>query len=300
MTTSEILNKLKTLGLTSYEAKCYLALLGANELAATEVSKLSGVPRTRTYEVLENLLKKGLCNSVPGSVIRYSASDPSILKVKDSGKLEKIRKKINEHQKELKKCETEIINIEKNRDDAIAVLTDFFQKGQANTESVTYKYMEIVRNRSLLNEKISALIADAKREIRGLTATKPLIMVKYEKSELHAISKGVICKNIYEVPEDIERLELLIEEVKNSSKIGEVIKIVDHVPMDLLVFDDEQVMFSIKDPLPHIDSYTCMIAKHKVLAEFFSMAYQSIWDKAMDPGILTEILIKRKNQKRKS
>ena len=290
----ELLANLITLGLTRYEAKCYIALIGANELAAVDVARVSGVPRTRTYEVLENLLKKGLCISTPGTVIKYKASDPSMLKIKGGNRLEKILSKIEEYKREVEKYENEKIEVEKARDEAISTLSAIFQKGQANKETFIYKYFEIIRNPTLLNEKLNALIANAKHEILGLTMPKPIDRVRYGESELTAIKKGVICKNIYEIPEDIEKLEFFVKEIEHSLNIGETLKVAEKLPMDLMVFDNEMVMLSVKDPLPHIDSYTCMFAKHKILAGFFTLTYKTLWDNAMDPDVLPGILEQRK------
>ena len=48
------------LGLTEYEAKIYLALAVHGRMTVSEISKLSGVPRAKCYEVLSGLVLKGL------------------------------------------------------------------------------------------------------------------------------------------------------------------------------------------------------------------------------------------------
>jgi sugar-specific transcriptional regulator TrmB len=295
----ELLKSLRALGLTGYEARCYMALLGKSELTATDVSRISGVPRTRTYEILENLLKKGLCNSIPGPVVMYRAADPSILKVRVGGKMEKLREKINEYRKEIESCEIELANEEKNRDRAVVDLSNIYRLGQASTDSFTYKYVEIVRNPILHGEKMSSLISNSKKEILGLTKPGESTENKFVGSEQQALNKGVVCKNIYEIPKDIEGLESLIEEIDGSMKIGEMAKVVEYLPINVMVFDQEMVQFAAKDPVPHMESYTCMYIKNKVLAEFFKIAYDAIWDKAIEPDILPSILKKMKTNKTK-
>ena len=49
------LNKLKAFGLNSYEAKIWTALLSRGVSNAGELSDISNVPRSRSYDVLENL-----------------------------------------------------------------------------------------------------------------------------------------------------------------------------------------------------------------------------------------------------
>lgn len=55
----EILDILKKLDFTEYEAKAYLALLSESPSTGYAVAKNSGVPRSKIYEVLESLTARG-------------------------------------------------------------------------------------------------------------------------------------------------------------------------------------------------------------------------------------------------
>lgn len=54
-----ILDTLKNLNFTEYEAKAYLTLLEESPLTGYAVAKNSGVPRSRIYEVLDSLVMRG-------------------------------------------------------------------------------------------------------------------------------------------------------------------------------------------------------------------------------------------------
>lgn len=54
------LNSMKQLGFSEYESKAYLKLLEAYPLNGYTLSKNSGIPRSRIYEVLQNLIDKQL------------------------------------------------------------------------------------------------------------------------------------------------------------------------------------------------------------------------------------------------
>ncbi|WP_026908291.1 TrmB family transcriptional regulator [Paucisalibacillus globulus] len=54
-----ILETLKSLQFTEYEAKAYVALLEESPLTGYAVAKNSGVPRSKIYEVLEGLVARG-------------------------------------------------------------------------------------------------------------------------------------------------------------------------------------------------------------------------------------------------
>lgn len=55
-----MLDKLQKFGLNLYEAKAYTSLLKIGTANAYKISKESGIPRARIYDVLESITKLGL------------------------------------------------------------------------------------------------------------------------------------------------------------------------------------------------------------------------------------------------
>src|SRR3989344_4207784 len=72
-----LLDKLKLFGLNSYQAKLWTALLSRGVATAGELSDISNVPRSRAYDVLESLEKKGIIIMKIGKPIKYIAVPPS-------------------------------------------------------------------------------------------------------------------------------------------------------------------------------------------------------------------------------
>lgn len=56
----DIVLRLKKLGFNEYEAKSYVSLVKQGPVSAYQVSKESGIPRARIYDVLNNLVEKGI------------------------------------------------------------------------------------------------------------------------------------------------------------------------------------------------------------------------------------------------
>jgi sugar-specific transcriptional regulator TrmB len=71
-----VVEKLKRVGLTEYEAKAYLALVSRHVCTATQVSDKSGVPRTKTYATLESLSQKGWVRVMSGVPLLFKAVNP--------------------------------------------------------------------------------------------------------------------------------------------------------------------------------------------------------------------------------
>ncbi len=63
--------------LNIYETKVWLALLSKGIASAGEVAELSGVPRSRTYDVLESLEKRGFAITKIGKPVKYIAVKPT-------------------------------------------------------------------------------------------------------------------------------------------------------------------------------------------------------------------------------
>jgi sugar-specific transcriptional regulator TrmB len=64
------------MNLNSYEAKIWLALLSRGISSASELADISKVPRSRCYDVLESLEKKGFVFMKIGKPIKYIAIEP--------------------------------------------------------------------------------------------------------------------------------------------------------------------------------------------------------------------------------
>lgn len=65
--------------LNIYETKIWIALLSRGISSAGEISEISGVPRSRTYDVLESLEKRGFVIQKLGKPVKYIAVKPEIV-----------------------------------------------------------------------------------------------------------------------------------------------------------------------------------------------------------------------------
>ena len=82
----ELINKIKDyFDLNVYETKVWLALLSKGIATAGEIATISGVPRSRTYDVLEGLEKRGFVIIKLEKPVKYMGVKPNII-------LEKLKK----------------------------------------------------------------------------------------------------------------------------------------------------------------------------------------------------------------
>ena len=89
----KLLSKLKDFGLNSYESKVWVALLSRGVSTAGELSDIANVPRSRSYDVLESLEKKGFVIMKLGKPIKYIAVPPTEV-------IERVKKRIQKDAEE--------------------------------------------------------------------------------------------------------------------------------------------------------------------------------------------------------
>ncbi|MBR9704303.1 TrmB family transcriptional regulator [Candidatus Pacearchaeota archaeon] len=76
----ELISRIKDhFNLNIYETKVWIALLGKGIASAGEIAELSGVPRSRTYDVLESLEKQGFTIMKLGKPVKYIAVKPNVI-----------------------------------------------------------------------------------------------------------------------------------------------------------------------------------------------------------------------------
>ncbi|KZX14641.1 sugar-specific transcriptional regulator TrmB [Methanobrevibacter cuticularis] len=84
---NNILNSLKVLGLTEYESSCYLALNYIISGTATEISENANVPRSRVYDVLKPLVRRGFIEVNKGRPLKYTVVPPKDIFKSNKNKL---------------------------------------------------------------------------------------------------------------------------------------------------------------------------------------------------------------------
>ena len=73
---NSVVDHLVRLGMSEYEARAYVATVSLGEGTVKEISTESGVPRSRAYDVMENLAKRGFVQVSNSNPICYRAIEP--------------------------------------------------------------------------------------------------------------------------------------------------------------------------------------------------------------------------------
>lgn len=253
----DFLNKLKDFGLNSYESKLWVALLSRGISTAGELSDISNVPRSRAYDVLESLEKKGFIIVKVGKPIKYLAVPPREV-------VERVKKKVAEDatQKnhildQLKDSETlEELNTLHNTGIKLIDPTD---KSGA------------FRGRNKMYEHLSTMVKNAQKTItlattkEGLERKHDVIFAALKK----AAAKGV--KIRVTVPANASK-----EILNQFSKIAEVKHNQDH--SRFCVIDNKEIMLMLNSDKKTHKDYDCAVwVDTPYFVEYFSKLFDSEW-----------------------
>ncbi len=137
----EALRALRSLGLTEYEARAYLALVAHGELGARELSRLSGVPYSKIYGVLEGLRRRGWISVRGGRPKRYCARSPA----------EAVRSERMRREEELKAVEAFLVG----------ALQPIYERSKARERPDIW----IIRGLDAILEKAKDMLASARSEV---------------------------------------------------------------------------------------------------------------------------------------
>lgn len=229
----EFLNKLRrNFNLNLYEVRIWAALLSRGVSTAGELSEIGMVPRSRAYDVLESLEKKGFVIMKLGKPIQYTAVEPKEV-------VERVKKQIQTSADE---------SIQKLKDlghgEVLKELDTLFKQGvefvDANDLSGAVKgkqnlYAHLETMVKSANKSIT-LVTTAKGIIRKVEALKPILQKLNKKGVKIKIAAPVTKENMSSI-KDIKSFA----EIKDCGKLNARFCIIDNKELMFMVMHDEEI-----------------------------------------------------------
>jgi sugar-specific transcriptional regulator TrmB len=229
----EFLGRLrKIFDLNLYEVRVWTALLSRGVSTAGELSNISDVPRSRTYDILENLEKKGFIVMKLGKPIKFVALKPEEV-------IERVKKNLSVEAKEKQKRLDQL-----KGEEILEELDTLFTQGVKFVEPVDLSGS--VKGRQNVYNHLDMMIREAERTITIVTTSAGLnrkleaLMPSLEKAK----KRGVMIRIASQINEDnkkIAREILKVAEVRNMPKMRGRFAIVDGEQLLFIVLDDENV-----------------------------------------------------------
>jgi len=229
----EFLNKLRRyFGLNLYEARIWTALLSRGVSTAGELSDIGNVPRSRAYDVLENLEKKGFVIMKLGKPIKYISVEPKEV-------IERVKKLIYQH------AEENIQRLKELKDNNILKELDSLHKQGIDFIEPT-DLSGAIRGKHNLYAHLESMIKNANKNVIISTTSNGLIKkVEALKPTLQKLSKkGVKIKIAAPVTKEAHSsLKELkgVAEIKHLDKPQGRFAVVDGKELLFMVMHDEDI-----------------------------------------------------------
>jgi sugar-specific transcriptional regulator TrmB len=270
----ELINGLQQIGLSRREAEAYLALLQKKEFTAPELSRITTITRTKIYEILQNLIRKGVCNeSFKDGQKVYRGIKPQIA----------LQNIISNYQKEIEQKKN--IEIEQKKHAAALLEDQLITLYSSNLDSSEpLDYIEILSDVGQIRERWNNFQKNTKKEI--LVFTKPPYTASLEDNlevQSEALEKNkIIDKCIYEYSglSDKEVINL-VKIVEAYERIGEESRIIKELPMKLAISDETITMLALNDRVSLIPGITTIIVDHPNFAKAQKAVFETYWEKAL-------------------
>ena len=256
---SELIKKIKRyFDLNIYETKVWLALLSKGISSAGEIAELSSVPRSRTYDVLEGLEKRGFVIQKLGKPVRYLAVKPEVI-------IEKLKNNVMKNADE--KIKT-LVNLKETKE--YEELKELHKTGVEPIKN--HELSTSIKGRSNLYLQMKSLMETASKTIHLTSSSFELI--KKQKMFKDAFTKlnkrGVDIKVMIGDDETEAR--------KLSKKFGVTIKS-KPINARFVIVDKTELIFTIKPTNIHEDfDYGIWINSPfftNSLAYMFEMAWEN-------------------------
>ncbi len=255
----EFLSRLrKIFDLNLYEVKVWTALLSRGTSTAGELSNISDVPRSRTYDILESLEKKGFIIMRLGKPIKFVALKPEEV-------VERVKKNLMRDAKERSK-RLEVLK----GDDVLEELSTLFTKGVKFVEPSDLSGS--LKGRQNLYNHMDMMVREAEKTITIMTTAEGLsrkfeaLMPSLEKCKRRGVRIRIaapINNNNVKVARDFK-------------KVAEV-KSIDKFKARLVIIDSDQVMFMLLDDEKFHPNYDIGVW---INTEFFAQALEQLFDLA--------------------
>lgn len=258
----DILKNLTELGFTDYESKVYMALINRDLQSANEITKSTGVPRGRIYDILNGLLEKGFCIMVPGTIKKFKAIDPSI-------SFEKLFTELKEKENKLKKTIDEVreqynsIDISASPVDCIDVYT--------SRQVMVRKNFEIAQTTKKINRSFNKKPYLTTRNAEELTDKCSPVF--------ESLKRGVIYQAIYEI--ELENIDNFLHCCYQFHNAGEIIRVIDRLPFKLIIKDDTTVMFTLRHKSMSENNMTAMVIEHSDITFALIDLFNYYWQQAI-------------------
>jgi len=252
----ELVNKIKDyFDLNIYETKVWLALLSKGTASAGEISSISGVPRSRTYDVLESLEKKGFSLVKLGKPVKYMGVKPNVI-------LEKLK---NNVRKEAEDKVSSLVNLKDTKE--YSELETLYHVGISPVKREDLSAS--LRGRSNISNHLREILENAEKEVIICTNAEEIKLKEKLFLETVQLLKNSKVKVKMALSGDEKLIKQLAEIFETKIKIVEV-------DAKFFIIDKKEILFYLTKDSGKEDHAIWLNSS------FFSTAFADLFELAIN------------------
>lgn len=266
MTTSSpipeyLLREFEQLNLSPYEARVLLALLRLGSANTAQLARHSGVPRTSTYQVLEELNTKGLAQrlSVEGPAMWCSPGRDEVFQRLDAAEEERLRQHL----------------------DRTARLRELVNRTFPEVSGAAAgPYCHVIQGASQVSSIYDRLLTEAESEL--LVFNRPPYSYPPDvvnPAVIAALERGVATRVLYQAEQWSDPGAAAFRKAMAVyHQAGVQARLVDELPIKLAVADRSVALLAMTDPvLPEVGFPTTLLVQHPGFACLQADAFEQRW-----------------------
>jgi sugar-specific transcriptional regulator TrmB len=250
-----LINRIKDhFNLNLYETKVWLALLSKGVASVGEVASISRVPRSRTYDVLEGLEKKGFAIIRMGKPVKYIGVKPQII-------LERIK---NDIRKEAEERVNHLSRIKETEE--FMKLDELYKEGinPVKNEEISAS----LRGKTNISNFLKEIINSTKKELIVCTNAEEMRV----KSKLFAQTFAALKKSNVKIKVALSGETSLIKDVENQLDVK--IKKIE-IDSKFFIIDRKEIFFYVSKGGDDGDDIAIWLN-----SPFFVESFTSLFEKA--------------------
>ena len=258
-----IIKCLIDLGMSDREARVYFALLRKRKATASEIQKMSGVPQNKIYDTLNNLTRSGhFSERQEGRLRIFEIRDPK----------ESLAFALEEFKKRLNNIEQQKLEIEKIYENDVPYIEPL-------------EYIEVVHGNDNIHRKFLSLMRSCVKEFLGFSrapysCNTEEMVAEQIRENIAFLNRGGKIRTIYELND--KSPDWLINNIETAAKAGEDFRILNELPLKMIIFDRETLLLADEGGLASEGELTMSAIKQKVTVNGYVALFEFFWNQSID------------------
>ncbi|MEM5815346.1 MAG: helix-turn-helix domain-containing protein [Candidatus Aenigmatarchaeota archaeon] len=260
----KVMDALKSIGLNLYERKIWVALLSKGSASVGELAELSGVPRSRAYDILESLANQGFIVLQPTKPLKAIALPPEEA-------LERAKKKMEENLK------TQIERIEELKNSQIMKeLTSLYKSG---IKTISPEEIVGALKGESVFQQLETMFKFANKKISIVTTQEGLnnLLKNYFNILRKAKERGVEIKIVTTLGENKPK-----EELKTLSEIAEI-KVINEkessIKGEFAIVDGKEVLLNLVNPEKTTENIAIWTKSDHAASNLLGPLFDLMWER---------------------